>query len=267
MAQQKPTYYGPTWGMEQMPFSQRIDKVKDMGFSGVEFPPRLSDTSVKEMKKVLQSCKLSVIGQGYTSEPTLAGALKELKEDFRFFKELEIKKCNYQLARDFYSDDDIAKLIEAALEMENKSGIRLCMETHRGRFTYSPKETYRWLKKFPEVKLTLDASHWCSVCENAALAGHQTYLDLAIKHTDHVHARIGHDQGAQVNDPQAPEWEGQRKFFLSLWKKVLKLKPHLSITPEFGPSPYQAVLPYTRQPIADQFGMNQWMLDWLKKKL
>ncbi|WP_460640363.1 hypothetical protein [Larkinella harenae] len=29
---------------------------------------------------------------------------------------------------------------------------------------------------------------------------------LAIEHTDHIHSRVGHPEGPQVNDSGAPEW-------------------------------------------------------------
>jgi len=35
---------------------------------------------------------------------------------------------------------------------------------------------------------------------------------------------------------------------------------------EFGPSGYMPTLPYTQQPVADQWSVNKFMLDLLKKR-
>jgi hypothetical protein len=32
-------------------------------------------------------------------------------------------------------------------------------------------------------------------------------INLALSRTGHIHARIGHPEGPQVNDPRAPEWK------------------------------------------------------------
>lgn len=39
-----------------------------------------------------------------------------------------------------------------------------------------------------------------------------------------------------------------------------------TITPEHGAPPYQHLLPYTGQPISNQWEINCWMKDFLKKR-
>ena len=61
-------------------------------------------------------------------------------------------------------------------------------------------------KKFLNLRVTFDVSHWCNVHESL-LADQQETVDMTLQRVDHIHARIGHPEGPQVNDPRAPEWE------------------------------------------------------------
>jgi hypothetical protein len=95
-------------------------------------------------------------------------------------------------------------------------------------------------------------------------------MKLAIDKTEHIHARIGHPQGPQVNDPRAPEWEGAVKAHLGWWDKVLERKKgngeQMTILTEFGPPDYMPTTAYTRQPLADQWAINVHMMHLLRKR-
>ena len=127
----------------------------------------------------------------------------------------------------------------------------------------------QYFEKIPGLRITLDASHWCNVSESL-LKDQQATMDLALARVDHVHARIGHAQGPQVNDPRAPEWEGAVEAHFAWWDKVVALKKErgetLTMLTEFGPPNYMPTLPYTRQPLADQWAINVHMMHLLRKR-
>ncbi len=81
---------------------------------------------------------------------------------------------------------------------------------------------------------------------------------------------VGHPEGPQVSDPRAPEWEGRRKSSYSLvgyhCGKRKKAGEPLTILTEFGPPDYMPTLPYTRQPLADQWAINVHMMQLLRKR-
>jgi hypothetical protein len=126
-----------------------------------------------------------------------------------------------------------------------------------------------YLERFPELELTADFSHWCTVSESM-LEDQQAIIEQVIPHVEHIHARIGYEQGPQVADPSAPEWEGHRARFLCWWFKILshqkkKGTPQFTICPEAGPAPYMPTVPFTGQPLADQWKVNAQMKDLLKQ--
>jgi hypothetical protein len=95
-------------------------------------------------------------------------------------------------------------------------------------------------------------------------------VNLALQRTDHIHARVGHPEGPQVNDPRAPEWTDILKTHLTWWDKVVEMKAAanqpLTFLTEFGPPDYMPTLPYTRQPLADLWSINVHMMHLLRKR-
>lgn len=162
------------------------------------------------------------------------------------------------------------RLIQAATVISKESGVEVAHETHRGRFSFAAHVTKTYLEEIPDLSLTMDISHWCNVHESM-LTDQTDAVELALSRTRHIHARVGHPQGPQVNDPRAPEWADILAQHLKWWDSVLeyqrqKNSSSLTITMEFGPPTYMPVLPFTRQPVADQWAVNQYMLQLLKNR-
>jgi sugar phosphate isomerase/epimerase len=176
---------------------------------------------------------------------------------------------NNHSGKDFYSFEDNKKFIEYSLALAKETGILICHETHRGRMLYAAHVTREFLKSFPDLRLTLDISHWCNVHESL-LADQKETVDLALDRTDHIHARIGHAEGPQVNDPRAPEWEPVVRQHFEWWDKIVERKKQkgerMTILTEFGPPDYMPTYPYTRQALADQWAINVYMMHLLRKK-
>ena len=129
--------------------------------------------------------------------------------------------------------------------------------------------TRNFIEKNPALRLTLDISHWCNVHESL-LEDQAETITLALERVEHLHARIGHQEGPQVNDPQAPEWANAVKTHLNWWDKVMERKIKeggiMTILTEFGPPNYMPTLPYTQQPLANQWAINVYMMQMLRKR-
>ena len=125
------------------------------------------------------------------------------------------------------------------------------------------------MENIPELRITLDISHWCNVHESL-LADQEETVNLALSRADHIHARIGHPEGPQVNDPRAPEWDEAVKSHLAWWDKIIEQKKkngqRMTILTEFGPPYYMPALPYTQVPVADQWAINVHMMKLLRKR-
>lgn len=172
--------------------------------------------------------------------------------------------------KDFFTIQQNEHLLLLAQQISNETGVTIVHETHRGKFSFAAHITQAYLQKYPNLKLTLDISHWYAVAESY-LDDQQEAVNLAIEHTAHIHARIGYAHGPQVSDPRAPEWEAVVAKHLSCWDKVInahqcKGANSFTITTEFGPYPYMQLLPFSNAPVANQWEVNAYMKDLLKER-
>lgn len=176
---------------------------------------------------------------------------------------------NNHSGRDHFSFDDNKKFIEHTNALAKETGIIICHETHRSRILFAAHIAKQYIEKFPELRLTLDISHWCNVHESL-LADQKETVDMALERTDHIHARIGHPEGPQVNDPRAPEWEIIVNQHFEWWDKVVERKKkngeRMTFLTEFGPPDYMPTMPYTKQPLSDQWAINVHIMHLLRKR-
>lgn len=262
-------YFCPLWG-NKLPFDAFCQKVKQAGYDGIEMD---IPSAPKEKKKVLQLLKeydLLLIGQYWQSlEKNFASHYKNYKTYLYRLASINPVLINAQTGKDYFSFEQNMQLITMAGKISAETGIEIVHETHRGKFLYSIPVFQKSIQANREIKITLDISHWCNVHESF-LEDQQKGVQLALKHTRHLHARIGTTQSAQVNDPRAPEWKELVGKYCSWWDKIaqmhLRKKKPLTITTEFGPAPYMPTAPYTNKPLADQWEINLFMLQLLKKR-
>lgn len=123
-----------------------------------------------------------------------------------------------------------------------------------------------------EMSLPLNQVEKTSILPESYLHDQQAAIDLAISRTDHIHARVGFPEGPQITDPRDPDWKEAVDIHLGWWKRIVEIhrkegQKVFTITPEFGPFPYMTTLPLTRQPIANQWEINVYMMNMLKAEL
>jgi len=86
-------------------------------------------------------------------------------------------------------------------------------------------------------------------------------LEAVTKHCGFVHCRVGHAEGPQVSDPDAPEWSKEVDTHFEWWRAIWRSMCNRGATtiwsePEFGPPPYMQTLPYTNMPVSDLWAVN-----------
>ena len=259
------------WG-----FNGTIDaycaKVKQEGYDGIEIWWPLEKKDQDELFSALKKYSLEV---GFLT----AGHESDYKTHFESFKKMidaaatnKVQRplyINCHSGKDYFSYDENKTLIDHTLHLAKDTGIKICHETHRSRMLFAAPVARKFMENNPELRITFDVSHWCNVSESL-LQDQQETVNMALQRTDHIHARIGHQEGPQVNDPRAPEWDDAVKAHFAWWDKIVEIKKAkgdtLTILTEFGPPTYMPTLPYTQQPLADQWAINVHMMHLLKKR-
>ena len=264
-------FFCPYWGSEHFSNAEFFSKVVQAGYQGVEYAIA-KDAEPKTIEKFFEDAKknsLEIILQHYD---TVESKFEKHCESYKaWFEKIENYDCvliNSQTGKDYYSFEQNDRLFRIAKTFESKTGVAVLHETHRGKFSFAAHITESYLKKNKDLRLTLDISHWINVAESY-LEDQQEAVDLAISRTDHIHARVGFKEGPQVNDPSAPEWSISLEKHLNWWNKVIKRRSSegcefTTITPEFGPVPYMPSLPYSKKPVADQWKVNLFMVEYFR---
>lgn len=270
-------YVCPYWGQEGTKASLFFARVLEEEYDGVEINLPDSPDFVREFESTLANVrsvkKNFVFIAQQVLEPATESAdayLLRMKTRLEFLATLKPDFINSHTGKDYFSFDDNCRIIEAAENVASRSGIPILHETHRGRFTFHAASMLPYLEKFPELKLTGDFSHWCTVSESM-LQDQKAIVERIIPHVHHIHARIGYEHSPQVNEPFAPEWKQHTDAFVGWWKKIIAAqsvngKRSITITPEFGTVPYMPTLPYSQKPLADQWQINAQMKNMLKRK-
>jgi hypothetical protein len=199
---------------------------------------------------------------------------EESLEEYKIYLKKAIDQkplaINSHTGSDFLSFEQNMAFISAANNLSKASDIPIYHETHRGRFSYSLPETNKYLNHNYNLKLTLDISHWMVVHESL-LINKEDLLEKVILKSDHIHARVGFEEGPQVNNPSAPEWKSTLNRHLDIWESVIQKKWNkkqiATITTEFGPPNYMPTMPFTNKPLSDQWDNNVFIMNMLKKRL
>jgi sugar phosphate isomerase/epimerase len=259
-------FFCPRWGSEGLPWDEFLGKAKAAGYEGVEWGiPHDTETRVlDEVSNLALKQGLQLIAQHYdTSYTDFAQHYDAFAAWLEKIRAYPWTKINSQTGKDHFPFEWNLALIRLAGDIVH--------ETHRGKCSFAAHVTRDYLDAIKDLKLTLDISHWVNTAESF-LEDQQQAVQSALERTEHIHARVGYTEGPQVPDPRAPEWQFAVTQHLSWWDRVVARKRQenddavLTITPEFGPYPYLVHLPHTRQAIGDQWEMNCYMMNLLRKR-
>ena len=266
------------WGNDHLSPAQFINTIADAGFDGAELFLNPSDRITDEFLAAIDTIRnlnpdfyFIALQLPFPKNDSVQAHIQIMEENFSKLAALNPLFINSHTGKDYFSFDDNCKIIDAALNFSAKNGIRILHETHRGRFSFHAASLIPYLERFPQIELVGDFSHFCTVSESM-LDDQQEIIARIIPHVSHIHARIGYEQGPQVNDPQAPEWQGHLEKFVFWWQQIINTKKRagqslFTISPEFGPVPYMPTSPYTQQPLSNQWDNNVFMKEYLKATL
>jgi sugar phosphate isomerase/epimerase len=259
---------GTNWG-----FNGSLDNfcstLKKEGYDGAELWSPSSDEERKELTATFSKYKLrfGLLVGGH--EANFEKHFQQFKNNLEAAAALKPLYINCHSGRDHFSFEQNKSFIEVTTDISQDTGVPVYHETHRSRILYSAPVAKMFMEEIQALRLTLDISHWCNVHESL-LDDQKDTVALAISRTGHIHARIGHPEGPQVNDPRAPEWKSVVEAHFAWWDQIVEQKKkegrRLTILTEFGPADYMPTIPYTRQPVANQWEINVHMLNTLRAR-
>lgn len=258
------------WGTE-LPPGALIDAALDQGYDGVEaWWPDTVDRQ-RELRAAAEStgARLSLLIGSHSPLPTAHVAELHRKTQEVADSGLDPLHITLHAGRDHWPDPDQDRLVEWIRGARASTDLDILVEMHRSRMLFAAHAAQRIFDRHPDLRVTFDISHWLVVAESM-LADQQDAAATAIARADHVHARIGHPQGPQVNDPEAPEWAPIVEQHLTWWDSIVARRRSeerpVTFLAEFGPVDYAPSHPGTRVPLRDPAESNLWMQQMLRER-
>ena len=267
--------YKTLWGYNDT-YQSAISEALAAGFDGIEGAAPENPIATQQLFSLLDEAGVSYIAEITTAGSYVPDRRASLQEHIDSF-EKKLEHC-LQLnpvfitclgGCDAWHEDQSIEFFIKTMTLAKSAGLSVSFETHRSRSLFNPWVTRRIVEHLPELLLTVDFSHWCVVCERLMDSELDTIHAIA-DNVCHIHARIGYEQGPQVPDPRAPEYDYALRAHQNWWQIIWQsqLKRHFKITtmtPEFGPDGYLHAAPYSQKPVADLWELNQWMAEEEKK--
>ena len=158
---------------------------------------------------------------------------RNLGANIKKLKAKGFSRASLLVGGNFASIDVVRNRIETLLEIQEKFGFTLYLETHRGTVTESMERTLSLAREYPELCFNLDLSHW--------YVSHRLDLmsaDLVCRHLQPVLERAGiiHARVARKDDIQGSIDDNKSgDFFLHVWRHVIKSVSARQATVNFIP--------------------------------
>jgi len=251
------------WGMEGT-LAEKVARIAAAGYVAIEAQVPTED-QLPEFLRLLSEHRLEFIAMVITEGATPPDHFDSFRKKMEAAQRLEPLQITVHGGKDWWPFDLQRQFFAEALEVERRAGLPVNHETHRGRPMFTPSATAQLLREFPELHINADFSHFVNVCESL-LEDQQEDMALCISRARHLHGRVGHEEGPQVNDPRAPEWAAQTAAHDAWWDEIVRTRlkagaEDFTFNPEFGPPNYMPTLPYTRQPVTDLWEICRWMAE------
>ena len=248
------------WGLDE-PWETAFPKIKAAGYTGIECGlPDPGDEP--RFRCLLAAYQFSFIAQIFTTGRDVPAHVTSFRDQLARAATFDPTLVNCHGGRDAWTADESQQFYAVVLAAERETPVRVAHETHRGRILYNPWITRDLLHFFPDLKLSCDLSHWVCVCERL-LTSEGDIIALAAERCLHLHARVGYEEGPQVPDPRAPEFARHLAAHEAWWDMIWDSQAArglaiTTLTPEFGPPPYQHTLPPTGTPVSNLAEICDW---------
>jgi sugar phosphate isomerase/epimerase len=255
------------WGVDEE-WSTFLPKAKAAGYAAIETNIlEMTPTARVDLRTRLDDLGLGLVAQIFTNGFVPGGDVATHIDSFRQQCDVALamrpRLINSHSGRDAFTRAEAFDFFARAVAHESGLPVAVSHELHRGRIFHAPWATTPILDAFPALNVTADFSHWVNVCERL-IDDQLPAIHTVAAHCLHVHARVGHAHGPQVNDPRAPEWAAELSAHERWWDLCWAAQERCglqesTLTPEFGPPNYQPTAPYTRRPLANLAEICDWM--------
>ena len=253
-----------TWGMTG-PIEAQLEQIAAAGYDGVELRCPPAD------ERLTEGQRRAVLASGLEAIPLVVSFTPD-RDEYRRVLEEAVRYAPRQVtshtAYDAMSHAEAVDFLGWAQGLAADLGVVVNHETHRQHLFATPWQTAALLRELPGLRIVADYSHWVVVAERL-LDDRADDMAIANAHAMHIHARVGHPEGPQVNDPRSPSNAAAVARHEAWWLDIIRRRAvdgeaRITVTPEWGPPPYMPTLPFTDQPVVDLWSLCLWGADRMR---
>lgn len=224
-------------GKREWTLEEKFEKIAEAGFTGImgSLP---EDHEIEKWRRLLDEYQFSF---GIHSFPSK-------KEDLQLLlkkaKEFGVQYVNSQVMDDFTIGEEAIHLLKDLIAEAKGANIQYFVETHRGRITQDLIRTVQYVNEIPDLRLTIDLSHYVLAGEGCFSEKAEEYFDVLLRRTSSIHARVSNGQQIQIdigpdgNHPMTERFVGWWEKGMSYWLNEAKPGDVLPLVCELGPPEY-----------------------------
>jgi len=202
--------------------SDPLQAIRGAGYDGVQFIEPLDAGLVAKARRM----GLGVCGSGRVNQPEDA---RRLAAEAR---EHGLECLTVHAGWGLEDDDEGGRLLGAVIDASAHEGVPMYVETHRATILQDMWRTLGFLRRFPDLKINADFSHWYTGLE-MVYGGFDRKLDFirpVFERVRFIHGRIGNPGCMQVdigegNPREHPYVEHFRELWTASFEGFLRSAP------------------------------------------
>ncbi|MCD7034617.1 sugar phosphate isomerase/epimerase [Metabacillus sp. GX 13764] len=231
--------YDQEWSLEK-----KFEQMAHAGFEGV-FAGLPAKNEEKLWRRLMEEYSFHF---GLESFPETAEDLREL---LKKAADHDVLYVNAQVPDGFTIGEPAISRLQELMAEADSFGIPLFIETHRGRITQDLIRTAGYVSALPDLRLTIDLSHYVLAGEMTDFTIADPYFDQLLKRTSCLHGRITNGQQVQIDvgngdHPMVEPFQQYWQRGMQYWRNqagsgdvlpfVCEIGHHYAVTPNFQPS-------------------------------
>lgn len=225
------------WTMEE-----KFEKIAEAGFTGVMGNlPR--DEESEKWRRLLDEYNFSF---GVNCFPSKKEDLQALIPRVKNFGAQYISA---QVMDDFIIGEEAVKLLRDLNSVAKEKEMPFFIETHRGRITQDLIRTVDYVHAIPEMRLTIDLSHYVLAGDGCYSKKAQEHFEALLHRTSSIHGRVSNGQQVQIDIGPNGEHPAVERFKhwwekgMEYWLQQAKEGDVLPVVCELGPPDYSITHP------------------------
>jgi hypothetical protein len=221
------------WTMEE-----KFEKLAEAGFTGIlgSVP---EPEEAEKWRRLLDEYNFSFSVHSFPSRR------EDIRSILQSAKEFGVQYVNSQVMDNYVIGDEAITLLNGLVQEAADAGVPYFVETHRGRVTQDLHRTVDYIEAIPNLRLTIDFSHYVLGGEMGGYSEKaEPLFEKLLERTSCLHGRISNGEQIQV-DIGATGEHPMTELFVSWWEKGIsnwlkEAKPGdvLPFVSELGPPHY-----------------------------